>query len=135
MTNKSSENKFKSLFAYIAMPVLLAVGILIYIYILGNPANFVDGNIDNHPIPDGVGHTLGLVYKGGFVVPILITLVLINITFSIERLLTIGKASGKGSNEAFVRRIKGMLNTGEIDNAIAECDVQQGSVANIVSFF
>ena len=55
-----------------------------------------------------------------------------SITFSIERFLTIGKASGKGSAEAFVRKVQAHLTGGNIDAAIAECDKQQGSVANVV---
>jgi biopolymer transport protein ExbB len=55
-----------------------------------------------------------------------------SITFSIERFLTIGKAQGKGSAEQFVRRVQGHLSAGNVDAAIAECDKQQGSVANVV---
>jgi biopolymer transport protein ExbB len=75
---------------------------------------------------------LGLVYKGGIVVAVLISLILINITFSIERFLTIGKATGKGSNQVFVRKIKSLLAAGKVDEAIAECDIQKGSVANVI---
>jgi biopolymer transport protein ExbB len=55
-----------------------------------------------------------------------------SITFSIERFLTINKASGKGSTESFVRKVKTQLAAGNVDAAIKECDAQQGSVANVV---
>ena len=42
-----------------------------YKFVLGNPANFVDGNPEN-AVKDG--SLLGLVYKGGIVVPVIITL-------------------------------------------------------------
>lgn len=131
--DKNQSGRVSSLFAFIAIPVLLAVAILIYIFVLGNPSNFEGGDpVNNHPVPDGIGHVLGLIYKGGFIVPILLALVLINITFSIERLFVINKASGKGANEQFVRRIKSLLSAGKIEEAIKECDQQKGSVANVV---
>ncbi|MFN7313345.1 MAG: MotA/TolQ/ExbB proton channel family protein [Bacteroidota bacterium] len=129
---KKTESKFSAMFASFAIPVLLIVAILIYIFVLGNPANFEDNDPSKHPVPDGINHVLGLVYKGGIIVPILISLVLMSITFSIERFLTIGKAAGKGSAEAFVRRVQAHLTGGNVDAAIAECDKQQGSVANVV---
>lgn len=129
---QKQESKFQSMFASFAIPVLVVVGICIYLFVLGSPSNFEGGDPKNHPIPDGVGHVLGLIYKGGFIVPILISLVLMSITFSIERFLTITKASGKGSAEAFVRKVQSQLAGGNIDAALAECDKQQGSVANVV---
>lgn len=126
------EGKAKNMFASLAIPILIVCGISIYLFILGNPSNFEGGDPKNHPIPEGVGHTLGLIYKGGFIVPILLSLVLMSITFSIERFLVIGKASGKGSAEAFLHRVKGHLNAGNVDAAMAECDKQMGSVANVV---
>ncbi len=129
---QKQDSKFKSMFASFAIPVLVAVGFVIYFVVLGNPANFQDGDSNNHPVAEGIGHTLGLVYKGGLIVPILLSLVLMSITFSIERFLTIAKASGKGSAEVFVRKVQAQLAGGNIDAAIAECDKQQGSVANVV---
>jgi biopolymer transport protein ExbB len=130
--NQKSESKFNSYFASFAIPVLVAVGICIYMFVLGNSSNFEGGDPKNHPVQEGVGHILGLIYKGGFIVPILLSLVLMSITFSIERFLTLAKASGKGSAEAFVRKVKVQLAAGNIDAAIKECDAQQGSVANVV---
>jgi len=130
--SQKTESKFSAMFASFAIPVLLVVAILIYMFVLGNPANFEDGDPTKHPVPDGIKHTLGLIYKGGIIVPLLLSLVLMSITFSIERFLTINKASGKGSAEAFVRKVQLQLTQGNVDAAIAECDKQQGSVANVV---
>lgn len=129
---KSGGDRFKSLFAAITIPILIVIGFLIYYFVLGNPSNFMGEDTKNHPVADGLPHILGLVYKGGIVVPFLLSLVLINITFSIERLLTIMKAAGRGSNEMFVRKVKSMLSAGQIEQAIGECDKQQGSVANVI---
>jgi len=57
---------------------------------------------------------------------------LIVITFSIERFVVIGKASGSGNVDAFVRKIQSFLNAGNIDAANGECDKQRGSVANVI---
>lgn len=126
------ESKLKSQFASFAIPLLVATGICIYMFVLGNPSNFEGGDPNNHPVPEGVAHVMGLVYKGGFIVPILISLVLMSITFSIERFLTINKAQGKGRAEEFVRKVQNHLSSGNVEAAIAECDKQQGSVANVI---
>ena len=132
VASPQKESSLKSNFAAFTIPILVATGILIYMFVLGNPSNFEGGDSKNHPIEEGIGHVLGLIYKGGFIVPILLSLVLMSITFSIERFLTIAKAQGKGSSEGFVRKVKGHLTANSVDAAIAECDKQQGSVANVV---
>jgi biopolymer transport protein ExbB len=126
------ESAFSKMFATLAIPVLFIVAVLIYMFVLGNPNNFEGGDPNGHPVEEGVAHVLGLVYKGGYVVPLLITLVLICITFSIERFLAIGKASGKKSNDTFLSTVKVHLSSNNIEAALKECDKQQGSVANVV---
>jgi biopolymer transport protein ExbB len=54
------------------------------------------------------------------------------IVFTIERFVVIGKASGTGNVDAFVRKVQVFLNAGNIDAASAECDKQKGSVANVI---
>lgn len=98
-------------------------------FILGNPANFEGGNPENHPLP---GNYLGVVYKGGIIVPMLISLNLMILVFAIERFLTISKARGSKSIESFVRTIRQKLNVNDINGALAACDAQKGSVANVV---
>ncbi|MFY7733102.1 MAG: MotA/TolQ/ExbB proton channel family protein [Bacteroidia bacterium] len=130
--SKKEEGKAGSIFASLAIPMLVVVGFLLWKFVLGSPSNFADGETKHTPIKEGIGATLGLIYLGGFIVPILLSLVLMSITFSIERFLTIAKASGKTSSESFVRKVKTQLSAGNVDAAIKECDVQQGSVANVV---
>lgn len=124
--------KAKSFFAGITMVIIFIFSWVFYLYVLGSPANFQGGDLNNHPIEDGIGKWLGTVYKGGIIVPFLMSFFLMVITFSVERLLTIGKASGTGSVEEFVRKIKSMLNSDNVDGAIAECGKQQGSVGNVI---
>ncbi|GHA67468.1 MotA/TolQ/ExbB proton channel family protein [Pontibacter akesuensis] len=118
-----------SLFASIVIPVALIASVLIYMFVLGNPSNFQGGDPANHPLP---GNYLGIVYKGGWVVPVLLALNLMVLIFAIERALTIGKAKGTKSVAAFVRNISAKLNQRDINGAIAACDAQKGSVANVV---
>jgi biopolymer transport protein ExbB len=54
------------------------------------------------------------------------------IVFSIERFVVIGKASGTSNVDSFVRKVQSFLNAGNIDGAVAECDKQKGSVANVI---
>ena len=46
--------------------------------------------------------------------------------------MTIARAKGKGNIEGFVRNIKNLVASNQFDAAIAECDKQQGSLANVV---
>jgi biopolymer transport protein ExbB len=96
-------------------------------FILGDASHFKGGNPDGEP-----ADYFGTVHKGGPIVPVLVTYLLMVFIFSIERFIVIGKASGTSSVDAFVKRIQGFLNVGNIDAASAECDKQKGSVANVI---
>ena len=102
---------------------------LIYKFVFGAPENFVDNNPAKDPIN---GNYLGTIYKGGFIVPILMTCLLTAIIFSIERFITLSRASGTGNVDSFVQQIKKRLDNNDITGAIADCDKQKGSVANVV---
>jgi len=131
-TSNSSSlgDSLKSGFAAVIIPLELAIAYLIFIFVLGNPDNFQGGDPANHPLE---GNKLGLIYKGGIaIVPVLIALLMMVLTFAVERLLTITFAKGKGSVKNFVYRIKTLVASGNIKQAIDECDKQKGSVANVV---
>jgi len=129
MKKNSLLDSLKSTFVAIIIPLEILVSFLIYKIILGNPNNFQGGDPANHPLP---GNYLGIVYKGGIIVPLLISLLLMVLTFSLERLLIIGRAKGKGNVKNFVRLIRHLLSQQQIDKAMQECDVQRGSIANVV---
>lgn len=118
-----------SIFSSIAIIIAFAVSVVIFKFVMGNPANFEGGNPAGHPLP---GNFLAMIYKGGVIVPILMTTALMVIIFTIERFIMLGKARGKSRVDNFVRNIQGLLSTGKIDDAIAACDVQKGSVANVM---
>jgi len=131
-TNESKENANKSgsgFFASAAILLCLAAGWAVFLFVFGNPSNFEGGDNSNQPIP---GNYLGLIYKGGYVVPFLLTLFLVTMTFTIERYFTINKAKGKGNVQQFVRKVQYHLETENVDAAMAECDKQRGSVANVI---
>lgn len=125
----SSSSAFNTLFAAILIPLALVLGVLIYLYILGDPSHFENGDRAGHPL---TGDYLGMMYKGGPMVPILMANMIIVIAVIIERFVTIGVAGGKGSIPVFVRKIKGFLDRNDINGAIAECDRQKGSAANVI---
>lgn len=127
---KQSSSSGSNVFASLAIIICFIIGYLIWEFIMGDPSNFEGGDPDlGQPLP---GNYFGMVYKAGFVVPVLLGLLLMTIVFSFERFFVISRASGKGNVDAFVTRIQGFLAAGNIDSAIAECDKQQGSVANVI---
>lgn len=129
-TKKAARNKAGILFAASVIVLTIAVSFVLYTFVLGNPANFQEGNPDNHPLP---GNYLGIVYKGGLIVPVLMSFVLMVLTFSIERSLTISKAYGSGSIDDFVFKINELISANKIEEAIQECDRQKGSIGNVVN--
>jgi len=124
---KESSGSASGLFATLAIPICIGIGILIYIFILGDPSHYEGGDPALAP-----ADLFGTMHKGGVLVPLVMSYVLMVIVFSIERFIVIGKASGTSSVDAFVKRIQGFLNQGNIDAASAECDKQKGSVANVI---
>ena len=122
-------SSFSTLFASILIPVSIVVGVLVFMFILGNPSNFENNDPTGHPHP---GNYLGMMYKGGYLVPILMGLMMIVICVIIERYVTIRVAHGKGSVPKFVRSIKSYLDSNDINGALKACDAQRGSVANVI---
>jgi len=125
---KESTSNGGGLITGIIIVACIIVGVFIWKVIMGNPANFEGGNSETgHPI-----NTLGMVYKGGFIVPALLGMLLMVVVFSIERFIVIGKAAGKTNLDKFMKSVQGSIKEGNIEAAIASCDKQQGSVANAI---
>jgi biopolymer transport protein ExbB len=59
----------------IGLCLIVAEGIYYFVY--GAPSNFMNNDPNNHPLP---GNLLGTIYKGGFIVPIIQTLLLTVLT-------------------------------------------------------
>ena len=75
---------------------------------------------------------MGTVYKGGFVVPIIWTLLITVVALAIERFFAIRNAYGRTSLTKFVAEIKVALKQNDMAKAQQLCDKQRGSVANVV---
>jgi biopolymer transport protein ExbB len=131
-TSSHQPKKSSNLFAVLAVPICIAIGILFYVFVLGNPANFEGGTTEGHPIAEGIGKWFGTIYKGGAVVPVLIAILLVCLTFVIERFMYLSKAKGKFSGAELVRKVQYHLANKNIDAALAECDKQKGSVGNVL---
>jgi len=127
--SKPTSRKATSIFALIIIPVEFIIAELVFHYIFGDPSNFVDNNPAGNPL---TGNLLGTAYKGGWVVPIIMTTFLMVITFSIERWITISRAKGKGNLTRFLKTIRENINVLNIDAAKKACDMQRGSLANII---
>src|ERR1700743_1651058 len=124
---KESSSSAGSMFSSFAIPICIVVSVLVFFFFLGDGSHYKGGD-PNAEATD----VFGLVHKGGYVVPIIMSCLLMVITFSIERFVVIGKASGTGSVDTFVKKVQAFLNSGNIEAASAECDKQKGSVANVI---
>ena len=105
-------------------------GVCFYQFVLGNPANFQGGDNANAPLP---GNLLGTIYKGGIVVPVIITLLFTVIALSVERGIALNVANGKGKLAKFVAEVKKAVTSGDLQKAQQLCDKQQGVVGNVVT--
>jgi biopolymer transport protein ExbB len=128
-TPKNDSSKGSGIFAGLAMIICLALGWLLFLFVMGDGSNFEGGDPANHPLP---GNYFGMVYKGGYIVPFLMSMFLMVIVFSFERFFVISKAAGSGNVDAFVRKVQSLLTSGNVESAISECDKQKGSVAAVI---
>ena len=115
--------------AFFIILVCFVLAVLFFKYILGAPEHFVNGD-PTQPVKDG--NLMGTVYKGGVVVPVIITLLFSVIDLSIERFFALRTAFGKSSLGKFVINVKQAITAGDMAKAQQLCDKQQGSVANVV---
>ncbi len=120
--------------SWIAPVACIILGYVLWRFVIGADSNFTTpdkagGFWPNHQGPKG---NISRMYEGGIIVPILIGCFLIVLTFVIERLLTVAKASGSGSIAEFVRKVQFHLANKDVDKALMECDKQKGSVGNVM---
>lgn len=142
----------KAIFPLIAILVCFVIAEVAFWKGFGHPSNFKNGEkldadyqawvqatggTDEETAPPQAqeqepANTYGLIYKGGWVIPIGMTLALVLFTFSIERGITIARAGGKGNTDVFVKKVRNLLAKGNVDGAAQLCDKQRGSVGNII---
>ncbi len=122
----------QSAFIVILFFLALVVSIGIYEFVLGNGANFADFATKGTKEVPMSGNLLGMVYVGGPLVALLICLSIMVLAIIIERSLTLRKAAGKQAVPKFFKKVVDDIRAGQIDEAIAGCDKQRGSVANVL---
>ncbi len=145
---------FKSWFPVIVIILSFILCQFVYHKIFGSPDNFEGGDeayaaytaweeggkvgeepahwTEGHPKPEGTEFMMGIVHKGGFVIPIAMTLMLVLWVFVVERAITIFAAKGKGNIDVFVKKVRRLLSRGDVDGAVVECDKHQGSVGTVI---
>ena len=123
------KDALQNLFAASAILIAFVVSYLLFVNVMGNPVNFEGGNPEGHAMQ---GNYLGIIYKGGYIVPVLMTCVLVLIIFVFERTITLSRAKGKGRLNTFVRQLQALLAEDKIEEALEACDKQRGSLANVM---
>ena len=126
--------------AFLVILVCLAVAVCLYLFVMGMISNFTGGEGTGAAFAFQVGDEVklapsnlaGTVYKGGFVVPILLTCLFTVIVLSVERWFAIGKAKGKGNITKFVANVKDALQKKDIAKAENLCREQKGTVGAVV---
>ena len=115
--------------AAITIILCLAFGAAVWHFFLGASSNFMNGDRHGDPLP---GNLMGMMYKGGPVIAVLIGLLTTTIVFGIERWIVVGKAAGTGDVKGYVAKVQSLVNAHQINEAIELSDKQKGSVANVV---
>lgn len=94
---KAKKNKVRGIKnAFIVIIICFIVALVVFTQVLGAPENFEGGDpAGGHPL-----NLLGTIYKGGFIVPILQTLLLTVIVLSVERFIAMLSVKGKGNTNS-----------------------------------
>src|SRR5688572_11034365 len=94
--------------AWLAPIICILAGYMIWRFLIGAESGFREPSSEGWFWPEHKGpkDAFHRIYEGGIIVPLLIGMLLMVITFSIERFITISKALGKGSIADFIRRVQ-----------------------------
>ena len=109
---------------FLVLPLLLVVGVSIYLLVFGNTSFFTHKGepisglsvaFSGIPAKDLTPTSIvGMIYLGGFIVPILVTFAITVLVFSLERSFVLNKAEGAGNLEVFVLKIRQLLKENKI---------------------
>lgn len=73
------------------------------------------------------------IYQGGPLVVLLIMIFIMLMVFVVERYVSLyGNAKGKSSVQVFFKKLVTMLQANDYDGALAACDKQRGTTANVL---
>jgi len=133
MATSVQPKKSSNAISWLAPVICIIAGYCIWRFTMGSAEGFKEpGEGWFWPSHKGPINAWYRIYEGGIIVPVLIGMFLMVIVFSIERFLTINKALGKGSIAEFIRQVQYHLANRNVDAALAACDKQRGSVANVM---
>lgn len=123
-----TKTKIGGINAPITIVILILISMGIFYGIFGQESNF-EGN---DPENGNALNFMGVIFKGGIIIPFLMSFFLMDFVFGIDRFFALRKAKGKGSTKNFVLEVKQLLNDNKINEAMDLCDEQQGSLGNVV---
>jgi len=118
--------------ASLVILVCFIIAVLFFMFVLGNPSNFKTSPSLLSMDKEGPNNLLGTVFKGGVVVPVLITCFLTVIVLCVERWIALAKAKGKGNTTKFVEDVKAALRNHDLAKAEDLCRKQKGTVGAVV---
>ena len=110
----------------------LIIGFVVWKFVLGDPSHFQGGDPAGHPLE---GDYFGIFYKGGYLVPLAIGLLLMTLTFAIERIITIGRAKGKGNIKTFVQRIRTLIAARTGDTSLPQIYIGGEHLGGVTDLF
>ena len=70
--------------------------------------------------------------EGGPLVSVLIALSIMLMAYITERIITLRKARGTSSIQSFFRKVVQLMQANDLEGALAACDKQRGSLANVL---
>ena len=100
---QKTKSRSKGVSAGLVIVGCAIVAFCFFFFVCGNPSGFDE---KGHPIH---GNVFALLYQGGYIIPIVITLLLTALSLSVERFFALNRASGKGSVPKFVAEAKAKL--------------------------
>ncbi len=107
----------QTLFVTLNALIALAIGFLMFFGVF-------------KPSTNSIVHSI---YKGGPLVILLITILVMLIVFVVERYLSLYRvAKGQSSVQIFFKKLITMLQNDDYDGAVAACDKQRGTTANVL---
>src|SRR5690606_32217363 len=108
--------KKSGLNAPVTIVILILIALGIFYGLFGSTDNFDGETTDGHP-----RNFMGIIYKGGVIIPFLMSFFLMVIVFGIDRLFALVKASGKGNLTKFVDNIRDLVSRNQINEALELC--------------
>ena len=118
--------------AFWVIVICFIIAVLFFMFVLGAPSNFKTSPSLLSMDKEGPLNLLGTVFRGGVVVPVLITCFLTVIVLCVERWIALSKAKGKGNTTKFVEDVKAALRNHDLAKAEDLCRKQKGTVGAVV---